>query len=101
MYFIEINFNFSKCYAYIAEKTCQYNTKVLVNKVNLFLMISDVTRAKNIYLESIGIPKDRVQEIYNIVLDNVRLYLPEESSQAFDKLLSVVMNYKYIFLPDI
>ena len=96
MYFIEINFNFSKFYAYIAEKTCRYNIKVLLNKKNVFLIKSDVTRAKDIYLEAIGIQAYFVTEIYNLGLANVGLDFPEETSQAFVNLLTVVPTIFFV-----
>ena len=61
-------------------KTIRYNDKELFNKFNLFFIKIYLTRAKNIYLESIGIQADFLQEIYNLGLANVRLDLPEEES---------------------
>ena len=87
---------FFEYYADIYVKKSWYNTKVIVNKGNWLFIKIDFTRAKEIYLEAISIQTDRVQEIYNLGLDIVRLYLPEESIQAFDKLLTVVMNYIFV-----
>ena len=92
MYFLERNFNLAEYYADISVKTSQYNAKALVSKLNCFFVKSDFTRSKEIYLESIGIQAYCVQEIYNLGLANVRLYIPEEASQDFDKLLTVVLN---------
>ena len=48
--------------------------------------------SKEIYLEGIGIQEDCVQEIYNLGIENVRLDIPKEASQDFEKLNNVVPN---------
>ena len=64
----------------------------IVNKGNCFFIKCDFTRPKEKYLEVIGIQVDCVQVIYNLGLANARIYIPEESSQAFEKVLTVVPN---------
>ena len=86
-------------HAYIAVKISRYNAKALVNKGNCLFIKSDFTRSKEIYLEAIGIQADFFQEIYNLGLANVSLDLPEEASQAFKKLITVVPNI-FCYLPD-
>ena len=90
LYFPERNVNLAEDYADSAVKTNPYNAKALVNKGNSFLIKSDFTSSKEIYLQAIGIHADCVQSIYNLELENLRLDVPEEASQASEKLLKVI-----------
>ena len=90
LYFTERNVNLAEDYADSAVKTNPYNAKALVNKGNSFLIKSDFTSSKEIYLQAIGIHADCVQSIYNLELENLRLDVPEEASQASEKLLKVI-----------
>ena len=92
LYFPEIICNLSEYYVDIFVKTSWYNANSLVNKGNCLFIKSNFTIEKEIYLEFIDVQADYVQEIYNLGLATVRLGLPKESSQAFEKLLTVVMN---------
>ena len=96
MCFIEIHFNLAEYYADIDVKASRSKTKALVNKWNWFLISIYFTRNKEIYLEAIGIQADCVQEIYNLGLAYVRLDIPEEAGQAFDKLLTVLTNTLFL-----
>ena len=80
MSFIERNLNLAEDYSDIAVNTSRYTSMALVNKGNCFFIKCDFTRPKEKYLEVIGIQVDCVQVIYNLGLENVRLYLPEEAS---------------------
>ena len=96
LYFIERKFNFAEYYADIAVNTGGYNVNTIFNKGNCLFINSDFTISKEIYLEAIGIHADCVQSIYNLRLENMRLDLPEEASQAFEKLLTVVPNNIFV-----
>ena len=58
--------------------------------------MSNFTRAKEIYLEAIGIQADCVKAIYNLGLANVRLDFPKEASLDFEKLLTVISNNIFV-----
>ena len=96
LYFLWDHFNIAEDYANIDVNTNQYNSTAICNKGNWFFINSDFTRVKEIYLEDIGTQLDCVQAIYNIRLDILRLDIPEESSQAFEKLLKVLPNDVFV-----
>ena len=85
-------FNLAGDYADINVNNSQYNANALVNKTNQFFIKSDFTISIEIYLEANGIQAYCVQAIYTLGLENARIDLPEEASQAFEKLLTVVSN---------
>ena len=67
-------------------------------KVNWLFIKGGFKKSKEIYLEYFVIQEDFVQAIYNLGLEDMRLDLPEESSQAGDKLLTFVPNNVFYLL---
>jgi len=55
-------------YANLAVKHDRYNAKALVNMGNVLLERGDLERAKELYLEAIGVEADCVEAIFNLGL---------------------------------
>lgn len=77
-------------YADMAVKNQRYNAKALVNKGNCCFALNDLERAKEVYLEAIGVESDCIEAIYNLGLVNKQMGTLKESLQAFEKLHSIV-----------
>jgi intraflagellar transport protein 88 len=63
-----------------------------VNKGNCLFVAHEYHRAKELYLEAIGVQADCVEAIYNLGLANVRMNSPDEARQAFEKLHTIIPN---------
>ena len=98
LYFLERNFKLTEDYRNISVKTRRYNSKALVNKGNCLFIKSSFIRSREIYFEAIVILSYCVQEIYNLGLENVRLDIPEEAIQDFERLLAVFSNNIFYLL---
>jgi intraflagellar transport protein 88 len=92
LYFIEGNMAQAENYANIALENERYNHKALVNKGNIFFYKENYLRAKDFYLEAIGVQSDCVEAIYNLGMINERMESFYEALQAYDKLNTVVPN---------
>merc|ERR1719238_830441 len=92
LYFLEKDTSQADKYADLAIKNDRYNAKALVNKGNCLLMRGEAERAKELYLEAIGVEADCVESIYNLGLVNKRLGALGEAQQAFEKLHSILPN---------
>ncbi|CAM9370847.1 unnamed protein product, partial [Heterosigma akashiwo] len=92
MYFLEHEYEQADRYADLAIKQDRYNAKALVNKGNCLYQRGEYPRAKELYLEAIGVEADCVQAIYNLGLVNIRMALWQEALQAFEKLHTIVPN---------
>jgi intraflagellar transport protein 88 len=83
-------------YAALAVKTDRYNARALVNMGNCLLEEEGggegegVARAKELYLEAIGVEADCCEAIYNLGLVSKRSGSYAEALQAFDKLHTLV-----------
>ena len=86
LYFLEGDISQADNYANIAVQTDRYNAKALVNKGNCLFIALEMERAKELYLESIGVDASCAEAIYNLGLVNKRLGVLKESLQAFEKL---------------
>lgn len=76
----------------MAIKEDRYNALALVNKGNCFYFKEEYEKAKEHYLEAIGVEADCLEAIYNLGLVNKPLNLWHEAIQAFEKIQSVVFN---------
>merc|ERR1719472_390832 len=89
LYFLEGDFIQAERYADIAVKADRYNSRALVNKGNCLFVQQEFERAKEVYLESIGVSADCLEAIYNLGIVNVQLNRFQEAMLAFDKLHSI------------
>jgi intraflagellar transport protein 88 len=92
LYFLENNLAEADKYANLAVRHDRYNAKALVNKGNCLYVKGELERAKELFLEAIGVEADCVESIYNLGLVNKKLGVLTESQQAFEKLHSIIPN---------
>jgi len=90
IYFIENDFVNCEKYSDLALKQDRYNARALVNKGNTLLLRGDCHKAKDLYLEAIGLEADCVEAIYNLGLANIKLNLLADAQQAFEKLHTII-----------
>lgn len=89
LYFLEGDFSQAELYADMAVKADRYNSRALVNKGNCLFVQQEFERAKEVYLESIGVSADCLEAIYNLGIVNVQIGRYQEAMLAFDKLHSI------------
>lgn len=92
LYFLEGDVGQADKYANLAVRHDRYNAKALVNKGNCLNEKGELERAKELYLEAIGVEADCVEAIYNLGLVNKHLGILSESLQAFEKLHTIIPN---------
>lgn len=92
LYFLENDFQLADKYANLAVRNDRYNAKALVNKGNCLFVSGEHERAKELYLEAIGVEADCSEAIYNLGLVNKRMGALNEALQAFEKLHSIIPN---------
>jgi intraflagellar transport protein 88 len=93
IYFLEGDLNQAEKHADVAMKADRYNAKALVNKGNCHYMAGEYGRAKEMYLEAIGVEADCVEAIFNLGLVNIKINAPNnEANQAFEKLHTILPN---------
>jgi len=73
LYFIEGNYQNAEKYAEIAVDYDRYNAKALVNRGNCLFVRNEFLRAKEQYLEAIGVEADCVEALYNLAFVNKKL----------------------------
>jgi intraflagellar transport protein 88 len=89
LYFLDRDFKQAEQYADVAVKADRYNSRALVNKANCLFVNAEFERAKEVYLESIGVSADCLEAIYNLGIVNIHLGRYQEAMLAFDKLHSI------------
>jgi intraflagellar transport protein 88 len=92
IYFLEGDYHNAELNADWAIRSDRYNAKALVNKGNCFYMSGEYTKAKELYLEAIGVEADCVEAIFNLGHANLKLNSLQEAHQAFDKLYTILPN---------
>lgn len=92
LYFLEADHANAEKYADIAVKADRYNARALVNKGNCMFMNDEFERAKEVYLEAIGVSADCLDAIYNLGLVNMHIGKNQEALLAFDKLVSITQS---------
>ena len=92
LYFIERDWTNAEKYADMAIKNDRYNAKALVNKGNCLFVNEDFEKAKEYYLEAIGVEADCVEAIYNLGLVNRHIGQEIEALQAFEKLQTILTS---------
>lgn len=90
IYFLEGDYQQAEKHADIAVRSDRYNAKALVNKGNCLYVSGDYSRAKEMYLEAVGVEADCVEAIFNLGLTNLRLNAVQEAHHAFDKLHTIL-----------
>ena len=90
--FLEDNIHKASEYADIALAADRYDAKALVNKGNCHFVNGDITSAKDLYLEAVGVQADCVQAIYNLGLANAQLGQADEAIHAFEKAHKLTPN---------
>uniref|UniRef100_A0A0G4I5A1 Uncharacterized protein n=2 Tax=Chromera velia TaxID=505693 RepID=A0A0G4I5A1_9ALVE len=92
LFFLESDFKQAELYADLAVRNDRYNARALVNKGNCLFVAEEFERAKELYLEAIGVEADCVEAIFNLGIVNKQLQRYQEALQAFEKLNSVLPN---------
>ena len=64
LYFLENEYAQADKYANIAVRSDRYNSKALVNKGNCLFMKGDLERAKELYLEAIGVEAECAERMW-------------------------------------
>ncbi|OQR98053.1 Intraflagellar Transport Protein 88 [Achlya hypogyna] len=90
LYFVEGDYNQADKFASLAVRHQRYNAKALVNKGNCLYVKNECERAKELYLEAIGVEADCIEAIFNLGLVNIKIGVLNEALQAFEKLHSIV-----------
>lgn len=92
LYFLEDDLENAEKYSDIALRYDRYNCKALVNKGNCFFSRNDFSRAKENYLEAIGVQADCLEALYNLAFVNRKLNAFMEAVTALEKLQSLAKN---------
>jgi Flp pilus assembly protein TadD len=92
LYFLEGDIAQADQFANLAVRNDRYNAKALVNKGNCLNERGEHDRAKELYLEAIGVEADCIEAIYNLGLVNKHMGVLTEALQAFEKLHTIVPN---------
>jgi len=79
LYFLENDFKNAEHFADLAIQHDRYNSKALVNKGNTLFVNEEFDRAKEFFLEAIGVEADCIEAIYNLGLVYKRLGYYNES----------------------
>lgn len=90
IYFLEGDTTQADKQADLAIKNDRYNAKALVNKGNCMYASGDYARAKDMYLEAVGVEADCIEAIYNLGLVNLKLNALDQARVAFDKLYNIL-----------
>merc|ERR1711881_652376 len=85
LYFLEAEHANAEKYADIAVKADRYNARALVNKGNCMFMNDEFERAKEVYLEAIGVTADCLEAIYNLGMTNIHLGDISEKTGDYQK----------------
>lgn len=86
IYFLEGDYMQAEKHADQAIKSDRYNAKGLVNKGNCLFVAQEFIKAKEMYLEAVGVEADCIEAIFNLGLVNLKLNSFDEAHGAFDKL---------------
>ncbi len=89
LYFLETDFKSAEKYADIAINYDRYNAKALVNRGNCLFVKNEFLRAKEQYLEAIGVEADCVEALYNLAYVNKKLNMFLEALQVLLFLLYI------------
>ena len=82
LYFLEGDYKNSEKYADVAINFDRYNAKALVNRGNCLYMKNEFMRAKEQFLEAIGVEADCIEALYNLAFVNKKLNMFVEALQV-------------------
>jgi len=92
LYFMEGDYQNAERYAEIAVEHDRFNAKALVNRGNCLFVRNEFLRAKEQYLEAIGVQADCIEALYNLAFVNKKLNMFIEALQALEKLQTIVSS---------
>lgn len=92
LYFMEGKYQDAEKYSEIAVEYDRYNAKALVNRGNCLFVRNEFLRAKEQYLEAIGVEADCIEALYNLAFVNKKLNMFIEALQALEKLQTIVSS---------
>ena len=82
LYFLEGDYENAEKYAEIAVRHDRFNAKALVNQGNCFYVKNEFLKAKELYLQAIGVQADCVEALYNLAFVNKKLNMFMEALQV-------------------
>jgi len=97
LFFLENDHKGAEKYADMAITYDRYNAKALVNRGNCLYMKNEFLRAKEQYLEAIGVEADCVEALYNLAYVNKKLNMFLEALQALEKLQTIISTPEVVF----
>ena len=92
LYFVEGDYKEAEKYADHAVSYDRYNSMALVNQGNCFFMANDFVRAKEMYLEAIGVEASCIEALYNLAFVYKKLTVYKDGLQALEKLQTIVSS---------
>ncbi len=92
LYLLEKDIENADKYCDMALKYDRFNAKALVNKGNCYFFRNNFIKAKENYLEAIGIEADCVEALYNLSFVNKKINAYGEALTALEKLRSIISN---------
>lgn len=92
LYFMEGDYQNAEKYSEIAVEHDRFNAKALVNRGNCLFVRNEFLRAKEQYLEAIGVQADCIEALYNLAFVNKKLNMFIEALQALEKLQTIVSS---------
>lgn len=90
LYYLEAEHELAHKYASLAVKHQRYNAKALVNMGCCLCERGELMKARELFLEAIGVEADCAEAIFNLGLVHKRVDALGEALQAFDKLHTIV-----------
>ena len=90
LFYLEGDFKNAAKYAEMAVKTVHYDAKAHVNKANYLVHQGELGKAKDLYLEAIGVEEDCVEAIYNLGVIEKRIGNLDDALEAFKQLHRMV-----------
>ncbi|KAF4697190.1 hypothetical protein FOZ63_001262 [Perkinsus olseni] len=92
IYFQEGDYDQAEKYADMAIRIDRYNCEALVNKGNCLFIANNLSKAKELYLEAIGVAAHCLEAIYNLGLVCKNACAYDEALVAFNKLHQITKS---------
>jgi intraflagellar transport protein 88 len=90
LFYLEGDMKNAEKYAEVAVKAVHYDAKAHVNKANFLVHEGELEKAKDLYLEAIGVEEDCVEAIYNLGVIEKRIGNLDDALEAFKQLHKMV-----------
>ncbi|EGR33380.1 hypothetical protein IMG5_054890, partial [Ichthyophthirius multifiliis] len=97
LYFLENDLKNAEKYADIAINFDRFNPKALVNRGNCMFAKNEFLRAKEQFLEAIGVEADCIEALYNLAFVNKKLNMFAEALQALEKLQTIISTPEVVY----